>query len=349
MDFKIFLGKRIFTISDNKEKCFKSLNGMGTIIDNPEDVNKLFDFFEQSPVPEFYVYTETPEYVFDCLKYRNRYIRAAGGMVFNSDNDLLLIRRLDYWDLPKGKMEENETETAAAYREIEEECGISGIEITGKLMDTYHVYRDKDNNRVIKQTAWFSAVYSGKQSLKPQFEEHITEAVWTPLKEISQYVPEMYASLKDMMISMQMCEDAKTQSFVTGLEEIQYTAQQICKSVNGKKIIALYGDMGAGKTTLIKAICHEMEVYESVTSPTFSLVNEYKTLDGRTVYHFDFYRINNITEVYDLGYEEYFYSDELCFIEWPEMVEELLPENAVRIYIKVLDNDKREITMSSFK
>ncbi|MDR2027705.1 MAG: tRNA (adenosine(37)-N6)-threonylcarbamoyltransferase complex ATPase subunit type 1 TsaE [Prevotellaceae bacterium] len=135
------------------------------------------------------------------------------------------------------------------------------------------------------------------------------------------------------------------QSFVTGLEDIQDTAKQICRCLNGHKIIALYGNMGAGKTTLIKAICHEAGVGESVTSPTFSLVNEYKTFDNKTVYHFDFYRINSIAEVYDLGYEEYFYSGELCFIEWPEMIEELLPENTLRIYIKVLDNNKREITV----
>jgi tRNA threonylcarbamoyladenosine biosynthesis protein TsaE len=90
-----------------------------------------------------------------------------------------------------------------------------------------------------------------------------------------------------------------------------------------------------------------MGVKENVTSPTFSLVNEYKTADNQIIYHFDFYRINSIAEVYDLGYEEYFYSGEFCFIEWPEMIEELLPENTLRIYIKVLSDDKREITMPS--
>jgi tRNA threonylcarbamoyladenosine biosynthesis protein TsaE len=139
--------------------------------------------------------------------------------------------------------------------------------------------------------------------------------------------------------------DTKVLSFVTGLDDIQYAAQYICKCIDDKKIIALYGDMGAGKTTLIKALCYETGVRESVTSPTFSIVNEYKTSDNRTVYHFDFYRINSINEVYDLGYEEYFYSGELCFIEWAEMVEELLPENTLRIYIKVMNDDKREITM----
>jgi tRNA threonylcarbamoyladenosine biosynthesis protein TsaE len=338
MVFKIFFDGRIFTVSSEMDECFKSVNGIGAKINKPEDVNELFDFFEQSPVLEFYVYTESPEDVFDCLKDNNRFIRAAGGVIFNNDNDVLLLRRLGYWDLPKGKMEENETEMSAACREIEEECGISGIEIAGKMIDTYHVYRDKDNMRVIKQTAWFGAVYSGVQPLKPQLEEGITEAVWMPLKDIPQYVPQMYASLADVMINVQ------TLLFVTSLENLQDVAKRIFECLGDKKIVALYGNMGAGKTTLIKAICREAGVNESVTSPTFSLVNEYKTSDNKTVCHFDFYRINRISEVYDLGYEEYFYSDKLCLIEWPEMIEELLPENTLRIYIKVLNNNKRIVS-----
>ncbi|MDR3266403.1 MAG: tRNA (adenosine(37)-N6)-threonylcarbamoyltransferase complex ATPase subunit type 1 TsaE [Tannerella sp.] len=132
-------------------------------------------------------------------------------------------------------------------------------------------------------------------------------------------------------------------SFITGLENIQDTAKKICEYLNDKHIIALYGNMGAGKTTLIKAICREKGVVENVTSPTFSLVNEYKTSGNETIYHFDFYRINNIAEVYDFGYEEYFDSGELCFIEWPEMIENLLPDNILRINIKTLDDNKREI------
>jgi tRNA threonylcarbamoyladenosine biosynthesis protein TsaE len=341
MGIKIFFDKRFFVISDDMEKCFTSVNGMGMRIDKPEDVNGLFDFFEQSPVLEFYVYTEFPEPVFDCLKDSNRFIRAAGGVVFNKDNDILLIRRLGYWDLPKGKMEVEETETSAACREIEEECGISGIAIRGKIMDTYHVYRDKDKKRVIKQTAWFDAFYSGNQPLQPQHEEGITEAAWTPLNDIPQYVPQMYASLRDVMLNIQK------QSFVTGLEDIQHAAQQICKYLKNKNIVALYGKMGAGKTTLIKALCHETGVKENVTSPTFSLVNEYKADGNKTVFHFDFYRINSISEVYDLGYEEYFYSGELCFVEWPEMIEELLPKNTLRIYIKVLNDNRRELKIEN--
>jgi 8-oxo-dGTP pyrophosphatase MutT (NUDIX family) len=198
-DFKVFLGNRFFVVSNDEERCFKSVNGIGTRITDREDVNGLFDFFEQSPVLEFYVYDESPESVFDCLTAGNKYIHAAGGAVFNNNNDILLIHRLGYWDLPKGKIEENETDISAARREIEEECGISGIEITGKLTDTYHVYRDKDNTRIIKHTVWFSARYSGNQVPKPQLEEDIDEAIWTAPKDISEYIPKMYASVRDVM------------------------------------------------------------------------------------------------------------------------------------------------------
>ncbi|MDR1339432.1 MAG: NUDIX domain-containing protein [Prevotellaceae bacterium] len=172
---------------------------MGTRISKHEDVNALFDFFERSPVLEFYVYDESPESVFGCLTAGNKCIRAAGGAVFNAGSDILLIHRLGYWDLPKGKVEENETDVSAACREIEEECGISGIDIKEKLMDTYHVYRDRDNTRIIKHTVWFSAAYSGNQALRPQHEEDIDMAVWTPLKDIPQYIPEMYASVRTVI------------------------------------------------------------------------------------------------------------------------------------------------------
>ena len=106
------------------------------------------------------------------------------------------------------------------------------------------------------------------------------------------------------------------------------------------KIDIYSGFLGAGKTTLIKAICQELGVTEEVNSPTFAIVNEYEGHKG-AIYHFDFYRINRVEEVFDLGYEEYFYSGELCFVEWPEMVEGLLPEDAMEVRITVGDDDKR--------
>jgi tRNA threonylcarbamoyladenosine biosynthesis protein TsaE len=127
------------------------------------------------------------------------------------------------------------------------------------------------------------------------------------------------------------------------LDGLQQAAQEIATHITDERnIVAFYGAMGSGKTTLIRAICSHLGVVENVTSPTFALVNEYHTSDNRTIFHFDFYRINNIAEVYDLGYEEYFYSKHICFIEWAEYVEDLLPNNALSIHIKILDNNTRE-------
>ena len=113
-------------------------------------------------------------------------------------------------------------------------------------------------------------------------------------------------------------------------------------------VIAFYGKMGAGKTTFIKALCEELGVEDVITSPTFAIVNEYSLpLGGRlegALYHFDFYRIKKIEEVYDMGYEDYFYSGNLCLIEWPELIEELLPEDALRVTIEEQPDGSRTIT-----
>ena len=110
-------------------------------------------------------------------------------------------------------------------------------------------------------------------------------------------------------------------------------------------VIAFYGSMGAGKTTLIKNLCHRMGVTDEVNSPTFAIVNEYVTEEGESVYHFDFYRIKKLEEAYDIGYENYFYSGNLCLIEWPEMIEPLLPEKYIRVEIQHgVTDDERLIT-----
>jgi tRNA threonylcarbamoyladenosine biosynthesis protein TsaE len=120
---------------------------------------------------------------------------------------------------------------------------------------------------------------------------------------------------------------------INDLEHIREAARQFINAMGTKHVFAFYGSMGAGKTTFIKAICEELGVDDVVTSPTFAIVNEYLTSTGGTIYHFDFYRIKKLEEVYDMGYEDYFYSDALCFIEWPEMMEELLPEGATKVQI----------------
>ena len=108
-------------------------------------------------------------------------------------------------------------------------------------------------------------------------------------------------------------------------------------------VIAFYGKMGAGKTTFIKAICEELGVEDVITSPTFAIVNEYSLPSQEALYHFDFYRIKKLEDVYDMGYEDYFYSGNLCLIEWPELIEELLPEDALRVTIEEQPDGSRTI------
>ena len=120
---------------------------------------------------------------------------------------------------------------------------------------------------------------------------------------------------------------------INDLEHIREAARQFINAMGDQHVFAFYGHMGAGKTTFIKAICEELGVDDVVTSPTFAIVNEYTAADGIPIYHFDFYRIKKLEEVYDMGYEDYFYGDGLCFIEWPEMMEELLPEGTTKVQI----------------
>ncbi|MBQ6765526.1 MAG: tRNA (adenosine(37)-N6)-threonylcarbamoyltransferase complex ATPase subunit type 1 TsaE [Paludibacteraceae bacterium] len=131
------------------------------------------------------------------------------------------------------------------------------------------------------------------------------------------------------------------------LENINAAAAEFLKELGDKRIVAFYGSMGAGKTTFIKAICDVLGVKDTVNSPTFAIVNEYLAASGDSVYHFDFYRIKKIEEAYDFGYEDYFYSGNLCLIEWPELIEELLPEDTVRVKIEEIEGGERELTVDS--
>jgi len=131
---------------------------------------------------------------------------------------------------------------------------------------------------------------------------------------------------------------------IENTESLAAAAQQFVEAMGERRVFAFYGKMGAGKTTFIKAICEALGVEDVVTSPTFAIVNEYKAIRG-AMYHFDFYRIKNLREAYDIGCEEYFYSGCPCFIEWPELIEELLPEDTVKVSIEVQEDGSRIVSL----
>lgn len=130
---------------------------------------------------------------------------------------------------------------------------------------------------------------------------------------------------------------------VAGIEGLAEVSDYLMSLRDEADVVAFYGPMGAGKTTLIKDLCHRMGVTDEVNSPTFAIVNEYVTEEGDAVYHFDFYRIKKLEEAYDIGYENYFYSGSLCLIEWPELIEPLLPERYLRVDIQLGATDNERI------
>jgi tRNA threonylcarbamoyladenosine biosynthesis protein TsaE len=131
---------------------------------------------------------------------------------------------------------------------------------------------------------------------------------------------------------------------IQSLDSIHEAAREFIKNMGKGHVFAFYGKMGAGKTTFIKAICEELGVEDVITSPTFAIVNDYtSTKDDSHIFHFDFYRIKKLEEVYDMGYEDYFYSGNLCFIEWPELIEEILPGDAVKVTITQNEDGSRTV------
>lgn len=130
---------------------------------------------------------------------------------------------------------------------------------------------------------------------------------------------------------------------IESLDKIHEAAKEFIANMGNNTIFAFYGKMGAGKTTFIKAVCEEFGVDDVITSPTFAIVNEYTDKNDDPIYHFDFYRIKKIDEVYDMGFDDYVYSGHLCFMEWPELVEDILPEETVKVTITANGNGSRTI------
>ncbi len=130
---------------------------------------------------------------------------------------------------------------------------------------------------------------------------------------------------------------------ISSIHEIDHAAKLLIEALDGNRKLAFSGEMGAGKTTLIQSVCRLLGVKDSVNSPTFALINEYFTSEGISIFHFDLYRIEGITEMCDFGYEDYFYSEAYCFVEWPEKAMELIPDDFAFIRIEVLEDGSRII------
>lgn len=130
---------------------------------------------------------------------------------------------------------------------------------------------------------------------------------------------------------------------IQDLAHIHDAAKEFIKAMGNDTIFAFYGEMGAGKTTFIKAICEELGVKDVITSPTFAIVNEYTDGNGNPIYHFDFYRIKKLDEVYDMGFDDYIDSGNLCLMEWPELIEDILPEEAKKVTITVEEDGSRTV------
>ncbi len=135
--------------------------------------------------------------------------------------------------------------------------------------------------------------------------------------------------------------------FIDDIKDIQKAAVDFLRKFSEPKLIAFWGEMGVGKTTFIKAVCTELGVVDTVNSPTFAIINEYETLKGNLVYHFDLYRIEQSEEVLDIGFEDYLYSGHWCFIEWPEIAEQYFPKDIIKVRIEELEGGKRKISFKA--
>jgi tRNA threonylcarbamoyladenosine biosynthesis protein TsaE len=142
------------------------------------------------------------------------------------------------------------------------------------------------------------------------------------------------------------CDEAGLVFTEVSLKDLNKVAEAFVKKAGNYKIWLFHGEMGSGKTTFIKTLCHTLGVTDTMSSPTFSIVNEYKTKDQQTIFHFDFYRIKNEAEAYDIGTEEYFYSGNYCFVEWPEKIPSLIPADRAEVEIKPENQTFRTIALS---
>lgn len=190
--YKVFYKKNFLLIGDKNTKCNACLPI--NIIDN----SFINEFTDDKCINNYFLFTEDSNSVINKLIKHINYIKAAGGLVINNNNEILLIKHYNIWDLPKGWIEKNENDEAAATREVQEECGITNHNITKKLDDSFHIY--KHNGKLnLKHSIWFLMKYNGTETLTPQTDEDISEAIWVPISNLPKYYNNMYESVIDLI------------------------------------------------------------------------------------------------------------------------------------------------------
>jgi len=202
--YKVFFNDSTIQIDAQSKRSSKNNITQMAVGENPDFVNELVSRIESGSVTkEFVILNDDPHRIWHSFKNQLVEIPAAGGLVINNERSLLFIRRLGVWDLPKGKIEKKETPESAAIREVEEECGVSGLKIIRPLDSTFHIYRSPylnfPHNLVLKETKWFLMSCKNQQSLVPQTDENIEEVRWFPIDELDNVRRNTYSSIRDFL------------------------------------------------------------------------------------------------------------------------------------------------------
>jgi len=196
--YKVFFNDRTLFLTDEFIKNFQAHEGLFYKFSNKKELNEIIEFYSKlRKINNLYIYHTDIEKLRDTFRGCFTFINAAGGLVKNKKNEILIIKRRGFYDLPKGKIDKGESIQHAAIREVEEECGISGVEITKPLLSTYHTY-DLKNKQVLKKTYWFEMIYKGNKTPVPEEKEDITEAKWVNKKDLKVIFSNTYNAILDV-------------------------------------------------------------------------------------------------------------------------------------------------------
>jgi 8-oxo-dGTP pyrophosphatase MutT (NUDIX family) len=200
-EYSVYVGSRRIVLTEQFEEHLKSSEGLFIKYGEPDELTKLLVFFHTSPnIQNLILFGQDVEFMFNDLCNHYVIVDAAGGLVHNMNDEFLLIKRNDHWDLPKGKGERGENDEQTALREVSEECGITNISIEKPLITTFHTYT-LGEKRVLKKTRWFNMIYTGSENLAPQEVENITEARWVTRNDLKKYLNGAYCTVKDVFQS----------------------------------------------------------------------------------------------------------------------------------------------------